>query len=173
MPKPTPEGRPEREDVLMHGPCVLIEAISCRVEGKTVEELGVNELFVFRGTTCFRWASRGDGSLTGPPLRRTGPGGEAEEVDSGNNGLTPVGEAKEGESCITGWADIGVGVDPPGPFALLPNGFAESVGDAVMRSTLKALQTVFLKGLGKDYQKWATDADYRAAREIAASEAAA
>ena len=53
VPEPTPEGRPEREDVVMHGPCVLIEAISCRVEGKTVEELGVNELFVFRG----RWSS--------------------------------------------------------------------------------------------------------------------
>ena len=101
----------------MHGPCVLIEAISCRVEGKTVEELGVNELFVFRGTTCFRWTSRGDGSLTGPPLQRTGPGGEDE---SDNGKVKVVGEAKEGESCINGWADIGVGVDPPGPFAKLP-----------------------------------------------------
>ena len=176
--KPTPEGRPEREDVQMYGPCVLIEAISCRVEGKTVEELGVNDLFVFRGTTCFRWTSRGDGSLNGPPLRRTGPGGEDEEKGGGgdkkgNGGMKPVGKVKEGESCITGWADIGVGVDPPGPFAMLPNGFAEKVGDAVMRTTLKALQSVFLKGLGKDYQKWASDAEYRAAREVAAAAAAA
>ena len=48
----------------------------------------------------------------------------------------------------------------------------EKVGDAVMRATLKALQTVFLKGLGTDYQKWATDAEYRAAREVAAAAAA-
>ena len=64
-------------------------------------------------------------------------------------------------------------MDPPGPFALLPNAFAEKVGDAVMRTTLKALQTVFLRGLGEDYRKWATDAEYRAAREKAAKEAAA
>ena len=37
----------------------------------------------------------------------------------------------------------------------MPRGMTEKVGDAVMRATLKALQTVFLKGLGKDYQKWA------------------
>ena len=166
LPKPTPEGRPEREDVAMHGPCVLIEAVSCRVEGRTVEELGVNDLFVFRGTTCFRWRSRGDGSLEAAPLRRTGPGGEEEEI--GNN-VKVVGKAKDDESVIVGWADIGVGVDPPGPFALVPASVAEKVGDTVMRTTLKALQTVFLKGLGKDYKRWATDAEYRASREEAAA----
>ena len=77
-PAPTPMGRAEREDVELHGPCVLIEAISCRVEGKTVEELGVNDLFVFRGTTCFRWRSRGDGTDVLPVPNRTGPGGEDE-----------------------------------------------------------------------------------------------
>jgi len=168
IPVATPMGRPEREDVALIGPCVLIEAISCRVEGKVVEELGVNDLFVFRGTTCFRWRSAGDDSLAGPPLRRTGPGGEEEEPSK-----MVVGKAREDESVIAGWADIGVGVDPPGAFALLPQSFAEKVGDAVMRTTLKALQTVFLKGLGADYQRWASDAEYRAAREVAAKEAAA
>ena len=167
---PSPEGRPEREDVDLRGPCVLIEAVSCRVEGEVVEELGVNDLFVFRGTTCFRWLSRGDASLGGAALTRTGPGGEMEpHADD----VKTVGKVKEGEACISGWADIGVGVDPPGPFALLPNAFAEKVGDAVMRTTLKALQTVFLKGLAKDYAKWASDAEYRAAREVAAANAKA
>ena len=171
IPAPTPLGRPEREDVDLRGPCVLIEAISCRVEGDVVEELGVNDLFVFRGTTCFRWRSAGDDSVNGPELRRTGVGGE-DESDSGHATAKVVGKVKEGQACISGWADIGVGVDPPGPFALLPNAFAEKVGDAVMRTTLKALQTVFLKGLGEDYKKWASDKEYRAAREVAAREAA-
>ena len=173
-PAPTPTGRAEREDVELHGPCVLIEAISCRVEGKTVEELGVNDLFVFRGTTCFRWRSRGDGTDVLPVPNRTGPGGE-DEAGTGWAKAPVVGakKLKDGESCIVGWADIGVGVDPPGAFALLPQSFAEKVGDAVMRTTLKALQTVFLKGLGADYQRWAIDAEYRAAREVAAKEAAA
>ena len=172
-PAPTPMGRPEREDVVLHGPCVLIEAISCRVEGKTVEELGVNDLFVFRGTTCFRWRSRGDGTDAGPVPSRTGPGGE-DEAGTGWAAAPVVGakKLKDGQSCIVGWADIGVGVDPPGPFALLPQSFAEKVGDAVMRTTLKALQSVFLNGLAKDYSKWATDEEYRAAREVAAAAAA-
>ena len=172
-PAPTPMGRPEREDVVLHGPCVLIEAISCRVEGKTVEELGVNDLFVFRGTTCFRWRSRGDGTDAGPVPSRTGPGGE-DEAGTGWASAPVVGakKLKDGQSCIVGWADIGVGVDPPGPFALLPQSFAEKVGDAVMRTTLKALQSVFLNGLAKDYSKWATDEKYRAAREVAAAAAA-
>jgi len=173
IPSPTPLGRPEREDVDLRGPCVLIEAISCRVEGDVVEELGVNDLFVFRGTTCFRWRSAGDDTVQdgAPELRRTGPGGE-DESDSGHANAKVVGKVREGQACISGWADIGVGVDPPGPFALLPNTFAEKVGDAVMRTTLKALQTVFLKGLGEDYKKWASDEAYRAAREVAAREAA-
>ena len=171
IPAATPLGRPEREDVDLRGPCVLIEAVSCRVEGDVVEELGVNDLFVFRGTTCFRWRSAGDDSVRGPELRRTGPGGE-DESDSGHANAKIVGKVKDGQACISGWADIGVGVDPPGPFALLPAAFAEKVGDAVMRTTLKALQTVFLKGLGEDYKKWASDEAYRAAREVAAREAA-
>ena len=172
-PAPTPTGRAEREDVELHGPCVLIEAISCRVEGKTVEELGVNDLFVFRGTTCFRWRSRGDGTDVLPVPNRTGPGGE-DEAGTAWAKAPVVGakKLKDGESCIVGWADIGVGVDPPGAFALLPQSFAEKVGDAVMRTTLKALQSVFLKGLATDYAKWASDADYRAQREIAAAAAA-
>ena len=173
IPSPTPLGRPEREDVDLRGPCVLIEAISCRVEGDVVEELGVNDLFVFRGTTCFRWRSAGDDTVLrgAPELRRTGPGGE-DESDSGHANAKVMGKVREGQACISGWADIGVGVDPPGPFALLPNTFAEKVGDAVMRTTLKALQTVFLKGLSEDYKKWASDEAYRAAREVAAREAA-
>ena len=93
IPAPTPLGRPEREDVVLRGPCVLIEAISCRVEGDVVEELGVNDLFVFRGTTCFRWRSAGDDSVRGPELRRTGPGGE-DESDSGHANAKVVGRSK-------------------------------------------------------------------------------
>ena len=91
IPKPAPTGRPEREDVVLQGPCVLIEAVSCRLEGKVVEELGVNDLFVFRGTTCFRWNSAGDSTMAAE-LRRTGPGGEA-EPSSGHANAKIVGKA--------------------------------------------------------------------------------
>ena len=45
--------RPEREDADMRGPCVLIEVASCRLEGKEVESLGINEMFVNRGARRF------------------------------------------------------------------------------------------------------------------------
>ena len=67
-----PDARPETREAEMRGPCVLIEIVNARVEGKLVESLGLNEMFVNRGTTAFRWRSRGDGSVDGPPLTRTG-----------------------------------------------------------------------------------------------------
>ena len=66
-----PNARPETREAEMRGPCVLIEIVNARVEGKLVESLGLNEMFVNRGTTAFRWRSRGDGSVDGPPLTRT------------------------------------------------------------------------------------------------------
>lgn len=146
-----PGARPETRDVDMRGPCVLIEVIRARVEGKTVESLGLNDMFVNRGTTAFRWRSRGDGSLHGPPLTRTGF--EADEDRA---------TEKESEgACIMGWTDIGVGVDPPGPFAKLPKSLTQKVGDAVLGTTLGVLQSVFVNGLARDYHRWANDEQYR------------
>ncbi len=70
-------------------------------------------------------------------------GGE-DESSSGHANAKIVGKVKPGQACISGWADIGVGVDPPGPFALLPRSVAEKVGDAVMYvSGLSRIQTLF------------------------------
>ena len=146
-----PGARPETRDAEMRGPCVLIEIVRARVEGKTVESLGLNEMFVNRGTTAFRWRSRGDGSLEGPPLTRTG---FEEDEDRATE--------KESEgACIMGWTDIGVGVDPPGPFAKLPKSLTQRVGDAVLGTTLGILQSVFVNGLARDYHRWANDEQYR------------
>ena len=146
--------RPETRRAAMRGPCVLIEIISAKVEGKLVESLGLNDMFVNRGTTAFRWRSIGDGSLDGPALTRTG---FVDDEDAASE--------KESEgACIMGWTDIGVGVDPPGPFAKVPKGVSQRVGDAVLGTTLRVLQSVFVGGLAQDYQRWAYDEEYRSAR---------
>jgi len=146
-----PGARPETREAEMRGPCVLIEIVSARVEGKLVESLGLNEMFVNRGTTAFRWRSRGDGSVDGPPLTRTG---FEDDEDAATD--------KESEgACIMGWTDIGVGVDPPGAFAKLPKGLTQRVGDAVLGTTLRVLQSVFIGGLAQDYARWANDDAYR------------
>jgi hypothetical protein len=151
-----PGARPETWRAALRGPCVLIEIISARVEGKLVEELGINDMFVNHGTTAFRWRSKGDGSLDGPALTRTG---YAEDEDRAT-------EAESEGACIMGWTDIGVGVDPPGPFAKLPRSLTQRVGDAVLGTTLSVLQRVFIGGLASDYERWAADEKYRTERAI-------
>jgi len=149
--------RPETENAKVRGPCVLIEIKSCRVEGKTVEDLGLNDMFVNRGTTAFRWRSAGDGSLRGEALTRTG--------FSDDDDRATAKESEDG-ACIMGWTDIGVGVDPPGPFAVLPRSLTQRVGDAVLSTTLKVLQGYFIDGLAKDYERWAADEEYRLNRSV-------
>jgi len=151
-----PGARPETWRAALRGPCVLIEIVSARVEGKLVEELGINDMFVNHGTTAFRWRSKGDGSLDGPALTRTG---YAEDEDRATE------QESEG-ACIMGWTDIGVGVDPPGPFAKLPRSLTQRVGDAVLGTTLSVLQRVFIGGLASDYERWAADEKYRTERAI-------
>ena len=74
-----------------------------------------------------------------------GTGGE-DEAGTGWAAAPVVGaKLKDGQSCIVGWADIGVGVDPPGPFALLPQSFAEKV-EALIAFQLQALQACFCVG---------------------------
>ena len=147
--------RPETMGVVIKGPCVLIEVIRARVEGKTCESLGLNDMFVNRGTTAFRWRSYGDGSLDGPALSRTGFQDDEDRATEK--------ETSEGP-CIMGWTDIGVGVDPPGPFSKLPKSMTQRVGDAVLGTTLRILSSVFVGGLARDYQRWANDEDYRLGR---------
>ena len=151
-----PGARPETWRAALRGPCVLIEIVSARVEGKLVEELGINDMFVNHGTTAFRWRSKGDGSLDGPALTRTG---YAEDEDRATE------QESEG-ACIMGWTDIGVGVDPPGAFAKLPRSLTQRVGDAVLGTTLSVLQRVFISGLASDYERWAADEKYRTERAI-------
>ena len=149
-----PDARPETREAEMRGPCVLIEIVNARVEGKLVESLGLNEMFVNRGTTAFRWRSRGDGSVGGPPLTRTG-------FEDDEDAAT---EKQSEGACIMGWTDIGVGVDPPGAFAKIPKGLTQRVGDAVLSTTLRVLLSVFIGGLAQDYAKWANDETYRSSR---------
>ena len=79
-------------------------------------------------------------------------------------------EAEEEESkyaYIEGWTEIGVGVDPPGPFKKFPRSLTQNVGDAVLGFTLREIEKTFLRGLARDYERWCSDADYRHQRATA------
>ena len=164
--------RPEREDADMRGPCVLIEVASCRLEGKEVESLGINEMFVNRGSTAFRWKSRGDESWDYGDLLHYGIGSaehaDADDVSSSKKEGEEEAEEEENKyAYIEGWTEIGVGVDPPGPFKKFPRSVTQSVGDAVLGFTLREIEKAFLRGLARDYERWCSDADYRHQRATA------
>lgn len=61
-------------------------------------------------------------------------------------------------------SEIEVDVETPKLFALVPRRLLEAIATAAMRLVLDALQQVFVRNLATDYERWVTDADYRASR---------
>mmetsp|Transcript_53688 Transcript_53688/g.78663 ORF Transcript_53688/g.78663 Transcript_53688/m.78663 type:complete len:268 (+) Transcript_53688:50-853(+) len=63
---------------------------------------------------------------------------------------------------MTARSEITVWVDPPPIFRLLfPKPLMVSTGNAVVKASLRLLQSTFLQGLASDYNRWALDAKYR------------
>ena len=64
---------------------------------------------------------------------------------------------------------IEVDVETPQLFALVPRPLLVAIASTAMRIVLDALLEVFLRNLAADYERWATDADYRASRAALSS----
>lgn len=73
-------------------------------------------------------------------------------------------EGRGGQAQISTDSVTVVGVEPPGPFALLPIATLEQAGGFVISATVRVMQDVFVRSLADDYRRWATDAVYRASR---------
>ena len=67
-------------------------------------------------------------------------------------------------AAILSTTNIEVDVDTPRLFALVPLALLEAIAGGAMRVVLDALQGEFLRNLASDYERWATDAEYRASR---------
>jgi len=76
----------------------------------------------------------------------------------------------EGGDAIRSHTTISVGVDPPMPFSAFPKRLLRGTGNAVLRASLSALHKSFIQSLGKDYEKWAVDGEYRAYRATLTSD---
>jgi hypothetical protein len=77
-------------------------------------------------------------------------------------------EGRAGQAQISTDSNTVVGVEPPGPFALLPVATLEQAGAFVISATVRVMQDVFVRSLADDYRRWATDAVYRAGRAAVA-----
>merc|ERR1719389_1091855 len=60
--------------------------------------------------------------------------------------------------------DLGVNVDPPQPFAAMPNSLLESTGSAVLLGCLNLIGRAFARALAADFERWRSDAAYRRER---------
>lgn len=73
--------------------------------------------------------------------------------------------SSDGEHSISARSQIDLMLDPPGPFAFVPRQVTQAIGNRAMSITLGALLKDFMKNLGKDFERWSTDEEYRSNRE--------
>ena len=91
--------------------------------------------------------------------------------DTLDKGNTAIGndegisnQQDESESTIYARSRIKVDVDVPRPFSAIPKRAIEATGDKAMQLSLNILLRSFMKGLARDYERWASDPDYRQRR---------
>ena len=53
-----------------------------------------------------------------------------------------------------GFVDMGLSVDMPLPFSLMPQSILTPVGDGILDRILGAMETALLNGLIRDYREW-------------------
>lgn len=140
---------------------VTIQAVSCSLNGSDlVQNLGLDKRFVLKFNTVLTWDS---------PASRM-PAAGSPEADAA--ALSPAADAKPGvifsELQLQVWSEV------LPPFTLLPREVLEGTANAVLGGLVSALLPVFVRKLGSDYERWATDPEYRARRaaQAAASPAA-
>jgi Protein of unknown function (DUF1997) len=61
-------------------------------------------------------------------------------------------------------SQIHVEVDPPAPFKYFPRRVLTSTGHLAMSIALRQIENAFVQSLAKDYERWATDKEYRLVR---------
>lgn len=68
------------------------------------------------------------------------------------------------KKAILSSSQISVAVDPPAPFKFFPRKVLTSTGHLAMSIALRQIENAFVQSLAKDYERWATDAEYRLLR---------
>ena len=133
-----------RVDIEENPPRVVLRANECRVAGSAlVERLGISDKLGLEVETTMEW--------------RVWEGDSAEgDVEGG----------------IEAWTRLEVWSDIVAPFSALPKRALEASCNAVLRPVVRTLLKTFVRRLGQDYEKWASDPEYRAARRRQADGAA-
>ena len=126
---------------------VVISSTQCQLRGSDfIEKVRLNDRFDFSVNTTLTW----EDSL--------------EDTDISNIKSRVVNDDDDDElmGCsITAKTRIKVDVDVPRPFNTIPKRIIERSGNAAMHLSLRYIQANFVDNLATDYNKWATDIEYR------------
>lgn len=116
-----------------------------------------------RTTRAAQPTMHGGGMAGGPPAGKQAPStatATASAVTPRQQAATQ--QAQQGE--IRGDLSVEVWAEPLPPFNLIPRPALEATCNAVVRSAIAALLPLFMRRLGEDYERWASDASYRGER---------
>lgn len=155
-----------------HANQVVISSDKCILRGSSfIERTKLNERFDFRVKTTLTWNDA---------LSNVGYNGvESVQIDESiqQNQLSEACETTDADcstinnSCsITASTSIDVDVNVPKPFSSIPKAILQRTGNAAMKLSMKYIQGNFVENLAKDYERWATDAEYRSYRSSLSSD---
>lgn len=140
---------------------VTITAESCRIVSRSewVENLKLNERFELSARATLTWNATDEANAD--------TNNDATDYYDGDNATDDENDVSEAaaKDSIRCESVIEIDVYPPGKFRLIPRRVMERVGNAAMNFIVGLLQEEFVKGLGKDYERWAMDEAYRTERK--------
>ena len=139
---------------------VVIAGDRCSLHGSPfISKVQLNDRFDFRVRAELTW---NDTCST----TSNDDAGRVKKTDAINGNNARLGSS----STIFGDASIKVDVDVPRPFNAIPRRGIEKIGNKAMQLSLSILLRSFMKGLAGDYQRWASDPEYRKQRAELAEE---
>ena len=128
----------------------MISSTQCQLRGSDfIEKVRLNDRFDFSVNTTLTW----EDSLL-------------EDADISNIKSRVVNDDDDDDDelmgcSITAKTCIKVDVDVPRPFNTIPKRIIERSGNAAMHLSLRYIQANFVDNLATDYNKWASDIEYR------------
>lgn len=129
---------------------VVISSNKCILHGSPfIEKVKLNDRFIFDVRCTLTWRDS---------LCNERTSGYASEQYLNEADVSPT----MSDPCtISAETIIDVDVNVPRPFSSIPKPILQRTGNAAMKLSMKYIQRNFVENLAKDYEKWASDIEYR------------
>lgn len=122
---------------------VVISSNKCLLHGSPfIEKVKLNDRFIFDVKCTLTWR-------------------DDLQTQKSRSKKEPNNAELYGLCTITAETIIDVDVNVPRPFSSLHRPFVQKTGNAAMKLSMKYIQRNFVKSLAEDYERWASDDEYR------------